>query len=75
MQSCDRMEKCSLFQHFALKSSLTVWTSSYCKGDFSRCERFKLATAGQQIPSNLLPNGKMLHVSLENAKRDDTGPL
>jgi hypothetical protein len=75
MSSCARVERCPLFQHFALKSSLLIWTTRYCNGEFSRCERLKRATAGQAVPATMLPNGKMLMVPLEQAELKDTGPI
>ncbi len=32
----------------------------YCESDFSRCERYKLASAGTMPPGDLLPNGERL---------------
>jgi len=73
MASCERMTRCPLFKQFSLKASLAVWTAGYCESDFARCERLKLANAGQPVPLNLLPNGKMLGVPLERAELKDTG--
>ena len=42
-----------------MKEALKVWQSFYCDGCFTRCERFKLATAGISVPSRLLPNGRL----------------
>ena len=66
MASCPRIAACPLFAQFAMKSSLRVWQGYYCEGDFARCERFRLASAGGQVPANLLPNGKSLAVPLEH---------
>ena len=60
--ACVRTGTCPQFR---LKSSLKVWQTYYCEGDFSRCERFKLASCNQRVPLNLLPNGKELPVPLE----------
>jgi hypothetical protein len=62
--ACARVEKCPLFAQFKMKSSLKVWQSFYCEGDFNRCERFKRAARGETVPQNLLPNGKNLTVPL-----------
>jgi hypothetical protein len=37
-----------------------VWQSFYCEGCFERCERFKLARTGRQVPETLLPNGRLV---------------
>ncbi len=62
---CARIPACPLFPHFSMKSSLRVWQSFYCEGDFTKCERFKASCAGANVPVNLLPNGKLLDVPLE----------
>jgi hypothetical protein len=62
--ACTRVEKCPLFAQFRMKSSLKVWQTYYCEGDFDRCERFKRASRGETVPPNLLPNGRELTVPL-----------
>ena len=42
-----------------MKEALRVWQSFYCEGVFARCERYKLAAAGETIPDRLLPNGRL----------------
>ncbi len=64
--SCPRVTTCPLFKQFSLKSSLKVWQSFYCEGDYGRCERWKLVAANQPVPVNLLPNGRSLEVPLEH---------
>ncbi len=73
MASCTRIEGCPLFKQFSIKASLIIWTTRYCNGEFSRCERLKLASAGKAVPVNLLPNGKLLAVPLDRADAKDTG--
>jgi hypothetical protein len=75
MASCSRVAGCPLFKHFSIKASLLVWTRSYCEGGFARCERLKLADAGLPVPPNLLPNGKLLAVSLDRAGPSDAGAI
>ena len=67
MPNCSRMTSCPLLKEFSIKASLLVWTRSYCEGDFSRCERLKLAVEGKPMPLNLLPNGKLLAVPPDRA--------
>lgn len=50
-----------------MKEALRVWQSFYCEGVFARCERYKLATAGQPIPDRLLPNGRLQDPPEEDA--------
>jgi hypothetical protein len=61
---CPRVGACPLFAQFRMKSSLAVWQSYYCEGDFERCERFKLVRQARPVPLELLPNGRMLDVPL-----------
>ena len=63
--SCPRATSCPLFEQFSLKSSLRVWQSFYCEGDYGRCDRWKLAASSGAVPVNLLPNGRSLDVPLE----------
>ena len=61
--TCVKVATCPLFPAFAMKSSLRIWRTFYCEGDFARCERLKLAEAGQPVPPNLLPNGRLLELT------------
>jgi len=63
--ACSRVGTCPLFAQFNLKSSLQTWRALYCDGDFTTCHRYMLATAGTPVPPNLLPNGRELHVPLD----------
>jgi hypothetical protein len=60
MACCTLVERCSLRQAVGMKAALDVWKSFYCDGAFERCERHKLATSGQEVPTRLLPNGRLL---------------
>lgn len=42
-----------------MREALRVWQSFYCEGMYVRCERFKLAEAGSDVPTRLLPNGRL----------------
>lgn len=65
MASCPRVPTCPLFARFKVKSSLAVWQSFFCEGTYDRCERYKLAAVGHAVAPNLLPNGRLLEVPLE----------
>jgi hypothetical protein len=65
MASCPRVGGCPLFARFSMKSSLRVWQAYYCEGDFDRCERYALVKQSRPVPANLLPNGRMLEVPVE----------
>jgi hypothetical protein len=59
-QHCSHVPTCRLYPVFRVQSALRVWQMSYCEGDHSRCERFKRSSLGEDVPDNLLPNGKLL---------------
>ncbi len=50
---------------FMTRSTLEIWRLHFCEGEWGRCERWKLVSAGHPVPVNLLPNGRMLDVPLE----------
>ena len=59
--SCQYREGCPMFKIFNLDASKELFKNMYCCNErHTRCERFKLRTAGLEIPNNLLPNGKYL---------------
>jgi hypothetical protein len=60
MAACPKTQSCALHQHIGMREALRVWQSFYCDGAFARCERFKLAAAGSDVPQRLLPNGRLL---------------
>ena len=45
---------------FRMQSMLRIWQDRYCEGDFASCERYRRAEAKEEVPDNLLPNGKLL---------------
>lgn len=55
-----------------MKEALRVWQSFYCDGVFRRCERYKLAVAGESVPDKLLPNGRLIDLA-EAAARAAAG--
>ncbi len=60
MPTCPHVSICLLRQATGMQAALGVWQSFYCDGGFSRCERFKLAISGLDVPARLLPNGRLL---------------
>ncbi len=57
---CPHLQRCSIRQAIGMKAALAVWHSFYCESGFLRCERYKLACAGSDVPARLLPNGRLL---------------
>jgi len=56
---CPRYSTCQFANVVSMREALRVWQSFYCDGMYRRCERFKLAEAGSDVPSRLLPNGRL----------------
>jgi hypothetical protein len=57
--SCPRLHTCHLANGITMREALRVWQSFYCEGMYARCERFKLAESGTEVPLRLLPNGRL----------------
>ena len=57
---CPHVNSCPMFALFTVKDSLRVWQIHYCNGRYEECARLKLARAGENVPRDLLPNGKRL---------------
>jgi hypothetical protein len=58
--ACPQLYACGLHRNPSMKDALCVWRGFYCEGCFERCERFKLARTGNEIPETLLPNGRLV---------------
>jgi hypothetical protein len=56
---CPRYQSCQLANGITMREALRVWQSFYCDGMYGRCERYKLFEAGRDVPSRLLPNGRL----------------
>ncbi len=49
-----------MYRLLKLSGTLATWKINYCNGDYSRCERYRLAAEGRPVPINLMPNGALL---------------
>jgi len=61
-----------------MEAALRVWESFYCDGAFRRCERFRLRESGRDVPTRLLPNGRLLDAAEEGrpvTARNEPPPL
>jgi hypothetical protein len=63
MASCPHILDCPLFAVFTMNAALAIWKINYCGSDHSRCVRYQLTAGGKPVPQNLLPNGKVLHLT------------
>ena len=71
MAGCPRITDCPLFQQLSTKGALKLWMDRYCRSDFGKCERLRLAEVGRPVPVTLLPNGRTLKVSAAQAEMND----
>ena len=60
MADCPNMRTCRMFPLFKMAGALEVWKINYCTSDFSSCARYQQSCAAEQVPDELLPNGKLL---------------
>ena len=60
MPSCPHIPSCALSRNVSMVEALRVWQSFYCEGTHARCERYKLAASGGEVPPRLLPNGRLV---------------
>ena len=58
MAECEKLKKCPFFTgHMSnMPGVADLMKSTYCLGDKRRCARYQLASAGVQVPIDLLPN-------------------
>jgi hypothetical protein len=57
---CPHVSSCAMYDLFVFEASLSLWKRSYCFDDFERCARYQLSQEGQDVPLQLLPNGRQL---------------
>ena len=50
-------------------AALRIWQSLYCDADWQRCERRRCMEAGAPIPTNLLPDGRVLGTGTRGSRR------
>ncbi len=60
MAACPQLFACGFHRNLSVKEALWVWQGFYCESAFERCERYKLAAAGREVPEKLLPNGRLV---------------
>jgi hypothetical protein len=68
MAACSHTGNCSLFPMISVNSALKVWRTFYCEGKWHECARYKRSLEGKPVPSNLLPNGKLLDLTTSELK-------
>ena len=61
-RQCALMGTCELSRRFR-PDARNVWKTFYCAGNSDRCARYRRSVAGEAVPANLLPNGKLLELT------------
>jgi hypothetical protein len=52
---CEYVEQCPIAKYFG-ETGWTLTASRYCRdGEYQKCQRYKLRTAGQPVPKRLMP--------------------
>ncbi len=62
---CPYTATCPVFATFRANGTLRIWQEHYCEREPGRCERLKAFLSGAPCPDNLLPNGRLVDVPLE----------
>ncbi len=57
---CPVITSCPMFEVFTLSGTLTVWQDNYCRSDYGRCARYVRLRRGEDVPRNMMPNGKVI---------------
>jgi hypothetical protein len=49
-----------MFPLFKMAGALQVWKINYCTSNYGSCARFQMTCGAEQVPDELLPNGKLI---------------
>ncbi len=56
---CPRYASCDLPAGLSMTAALRIWQSLYCEAAWERCERRRRLEAGESVPANFLPDGRV----------------
>lgn len=58
MANCEKMEKCLFFNDklASRPASAEMYKNAYCRGDKTKCARYRVSQAGAVVPMDLYPN-------------------
>ncbi|MGD9730855.1 MAG: hypothetical protein AB7U45_01630 [Desulfamplus sp.] len=58
MPDCEKLPKCIFFNDKMVSkpASAEIFKNKFCKGDKKQCARYKVSSAGIDVPSDLYPN-------------------
>jgi hypothetical protein len=65
MPLCKRTDVCPLFTVPAMSRALPLWRGRYCDENPDLCQRLRLLESGTRPPTNMLPNGKLMDIRIE----------
>lgn len=63
-RQCTHIDSCELFPLLEQGGFLKVWQTSYCRGEYEQCARFRASQRGERPPINLLPSGETLTIGI-----------
>ncbi len=56
---CPYVNGCPFYDEHIVEESFGPVADKYCESDgYSRCARYKLRSASEEVPDNLWPNGE-----------------
>lgn len=61
-KTCPQLDSCPMFRLLTVAGTGEVWKMNYCESTFERCERYKRTQAGESVPLEMMPNGKILKI-------------
>jgi len=59
---CPSLGGCPMLRAFEASGTAGVWKMNYCEADFSTCQRYQRKQRGEEVPTELMPNGQLLRV-------------
>ncbi len=62
LQQCKWFELCPIRRYTLMRKISFYFTDRFCLGDWTKCERYKLESAGIEHPDSLLPDGRIINL-------------
>lgn len=62
MGRCRYLDSCAFFNDVVVLPDFAeeALRKQYCLGDFERCKRKMALDAGEEVPDNMVPDGRMI---------------
>lgn len=73
-EPCAFTEKCPIFIMFC-QDVQNIYLNLYCLNHYQQCKRRALRLSGQNVPPNMLPNGRMMADPDEVIEKANSGKI